>query len=118
MRVVTDGAFATSVFPAPHVSHSRASLDRRLKVWYDMDFIRRQFYDCPVPEHRERAFSLLAYEARSSASMKRRKQNNIRAAAKRKPGYKPPEKTTRKTRAEPDAGGGNGVRSFADLHIE
>lgn len=67
-----------------------------LKVWYDMEFISQRFFDCPVDDHRTEALSLLAMDARDSASMKRKKQSNILKGAKSKKGYKPPEKTARR----------------------
>lgn len=79
-----------------------------------MDTIRERFYDCPVEDIRNQALSMIIMEARNSASMRRRKQSNIRAAAKRKAGYKAPKKSSSKESDRTESG----VRSFADLNIE
>lgn len=91
------------------------------KVWYDMEAIRTRFFDCPVEEIRLQALSMIAIEARSSASMKRKKQSNIRRAAKMKPGYKPPEKKAprkKKAKKADDGDDANSALSMADSNAD
>ena len=106
----------TSVSPAAPAASRLLSP----KVWYDMETIRTRFFDCPVEEIRLQALSMIAIEARSSASMKRKKQSNIRRAAKRKPGYRPPEKKTKRKKAKKadDGDDANSALSLADSNAD
>lgn len=65
------------------------------QVWFDMTTIRSRFFDCPSEEIKMKALTMIAMEAKAAPTMKRKKMNNIRAAAKRKPGYRPGETTAR-----------------------
>lgn len=85
-----------------------------------MTTIRSRFFDCPSEDIRMKALTIIAMEARAAPTMKRKKMNNIRAAARRKPGYTSAEKTAaasarekkRKEKSDSEA------RFFADSSFE
>lgn len=88
-----------------------------------MTAIRARFFDCPSEDIKMKALTIIAMEARTAPSMKRKKMNNIRAATKRKPGYRAPEKApTRRKKSKGKSGGkpGNDAmpKEFADLSLE
>lgn len=92
-----------------------------------MTAIRSRFFDCPSEDLKMKALTIIAMEARSAPSMKRKKINNIRAATKakkRKPSYKQPaERTpTKKRRSsgtrDSNAGSGGVPKELADLSLD
>lgn len=83
-----------------------------------MTTIRSRFFDCPSEEIRMKALTMIAMEAKTAPTMKRKKINNIRAAAKRKPGYRPPEKATSAREKKRKEKSDSEARLFADSNFE
>lgn len=86
-----------------------------------MTTIRSRFFDCPTEEIKMKALTIMAMEARAAPAMKRKKMNNMRAAAKRKPSFVPSQKSAdaaarreakRKEKAAREA------QLFADSNLE
>lgn len=86
-----------------------------------MTAIRARFFDCPSEDIKMKALTMIAMEARTAPTMKRKKMNNIRAATKRKPGYRAPEKSTtrrKKSKSSGKPGSDAMPKEFADLNLE
>lgn len=89
----------------------------RAQVWFDMTTIRSRFFDCPSEEIKMKALTVIAMEARAAPTMKRKKMNNVRAAAKRKPSsFRPPPTSEREKKRKEKADGE--ARAFADLNFD
>lgn len=94
-----------------------------------MTAIRSRFFDCPSEDLKMKALTIIAMEARSAPSMKRKKMNNIRAATKakkRKPSYKQPAEKTKtpakkrrsSDRSDSNTGSGAIPKELADLSLD
>lgn len=88
------------------------------QVYYDMEVIRTRLLECPVEDIRKEGLLIIAMEARSAATMKRKKQNNMRMAAKIKAKYMPSDSKAAPRRKRTGKRSDGGAPPFADRSKE